>query len=220
MIYRRNRALKKKAENELLTNKYQEFLSTFLILPIDDSFLGIGKNDEMSVRLDIKDISKSHQRMLLATEIYNFKKDLVGHQEKQLRNYFFGLGLQSEVIKMLNSFNWTQKVVGIQMANSFSISECQPLLQKFINHKNKDLSIEAILGIIKFEGSFEVLKRITRTLNDWECHKIMGVAKEKEMLSGNHLNVLKKMILEIPNLQRLALGVEEIERKEYSLVTF
>ncbi len=209
MLIRRKRQIKKKAFENLLVDRYQAFLSGFLILPIDDAFLGIQKQNELSCRLESKDISEPRRRKLLSREIYALKKNLSGQQESQLSNYFFGLGLQTEVETMLNSYNWTEKVNAMQMIESFNISEFLPMVRKYVNDKNRELAIHAIGLIMSVEKSTDVLYDINQHLNNWECHKIVNVIKRLN-LKTEHMDKLKMIIrAEDSFLHNLSIGLIE-----------
>ena len=214
MICKRKYEIKKKINTTKLVEKYQDFLSSFLILPVDTAFLGIQKSNELEYRLDREDITKPKRRMILAKEIYHLKKDLMGQQEVQLSNYFFGLGLQSEVIRLLKSFSWTDKVFAMQMVESFSIIECLPMINSYVNHKNRELAIHAILIRMNLDKSIAVLKEIDVPLNDWDCHKIVSRMKRLH-LTDQAREELKVMTNDtLSPLYRLRKGL--IEEKQVS----
>jgi len=217
MLIRRKCQNRKKAFDNILIEKYQEFLSGFLILPVDDSFLGISKESRLEYRLDPKDISDPYRRKLLAKEIYQLKKNLSGQQENQLSNYFFGLGLQNEVEKMLDSNSWDEKMKAIQMVQSFNIFEYLPKIHKYINDANRDLAIHAIMAIMTIEKSLDILFDVNQKLNNWESHKIVNVIK-KLNLSPETMSQLKENVKEEDSLlHQLSIGLIE---KKASILTF
>ncbi len=181
MLRRRSTMNVAKKDDGVLIRKYQDFLSNFLILPIDESFIGIGKSADISQRLDRKDISDPHCRKLLANEIYDLKKQLCGQQAIQLNNYFFGLGLQEEVIQMLNAKKWSVVVRAMQMMKVFRIKEGMDGINKYINHTNKELSIHAITTRLDIDKNISVLNSIDRKLNDWEWHKIYHEMQQSKL---------------------------------------
>lgn len=207
MLLLRAHKNKKKNATELLVERYQDFLSSFLILPIDNAFLGIQKSNNIDHRLSPKDVSDPYRREILAQEIYNLKKDLCGQQAKQLTNYFFGLGLQAEVVRMVRSANWSKKVKGMQLVASFKVTECLADIQSFINSENRELAIHAIVTVLTIDNSLDVLNDIEEALNDWECHKIVSAI--------NQLNIPNSQLMEIQEviknkkspLHRLSIGL-------------
>ena len=208
MLIRRHRLNLKKAVDNGLIEKYQDFLSGFLVLPIDDAFLGIQKQNKIECRLDVKDISDPYRRKLLSREIYELKKNLCGQQESQLSNYFFGLGLQTEVAKMLDSSNWVEKVKAIQMVQAFNINECLPVVQQYVNSKNRELAIEAICAMLTIEKSTDVLFTINQKLNNWECHKIVDALKRLKLNAACNDKLIRAINNKDSHLQHLSIGLK------------
>ncbi len=217
MLIRRHRKNIKKEFDNALIAKYQDFLSGFLVLPVDDAFLGIQKQDGLEYRLQLKDISDPYRRKILASEIYELKKNLSGQQEVQLTNYFFGLGLQNEVGKMMNSRYWTEKVKAMQMIKVFNILEYQPLVIEYINSKNRELAIHAICVIMSLNKSTEILFEIQQILNNWECHKIVEVIKELKINTAHDDKLLQAIKKKDSPLGRLSFGLLEKEPGVFAL---
>lgn len=181
MIYSRRKRNKMKILDSTLIEKYQNFLSSFLLLPNDEAFFGIQKNNSIDVRLNKQDVTNKYCRTLLAKEIYELKKMVRGQQESQLCNYFYGLGLQEEVSALLSSRNWTYKVKAMQMIRSFDIQELIPSLNQFINSKNRELSIHAIVARISIDKNLQVLENLDYQLNLWEVHKVYETMKSQRI---------------------------------------
>lgn len=216
MVIRRRRKNIVKAKDTILIEKYQNFLSSMLILPVDEAFLGIQKSNRNEYRLDPCDIKKNHNRMVLAKEIYTLKKDISGSQESQLTNYFFGLGLQNEVIKMLKSRSLVNKMQAMKMIQSFNIEECQEAANKYIHSKDRDLAILAIQNRIKYENSIHVLYDLKVKLNDWECHKIIHTIRSAKIAENEILNLKRSIHNGNINLSRLSVGL--IKKKKATLI--
>lgn len=212
MVIRRSRKNKQKEKDEILVEQYQNFLSSMLILPVDNAFLGIKKSNENEYRLSIEDVSDPHSRKIMAQEIYSLKKDLSGSQESQLRNYFFGLGLQNEVIKMLASKNLESKMQAMKMIHSFNIVECQQDANQYIHSANRDLAILAIQNRIKFENSIKVLYDIKVKLNDWECHKIIHTISSLKIPSDELHTLEEHLVSGNENLDRLSIAIIKKEK--------
>lgn len=214
MICKRKYKIKQKIRETRLIERYQNFLSGFLILPIDEAFLGIQKSEDNEYRLEPKDISNPKRRGILAREIYLLKKDLDGQQANQLTNYFYGLGLQRDVMNMLQSVHWTKKVSAIQMADAFGIQESLSSIQKYIHHKNRDLAIHAILAIMSMQKSSAILNEVNTELNDWECHKIIDMLKKLNISESKKMNILELASQKDSPLKRLQKGI--LEEKIFS----
>jgi len=108
----------------------------------------------------------------LTHEIYNCKKHLIGQQETQLTNYFFGLSLDSDIIQQLSDRRWDKKVWCMKIVAAFKITEALPIINKMINDKNRELAIHAISVRISIDKNVSVLSELLYELNDWEKHKI------------------------------------------------
>ncbi len=215
MVIRRFQKNKTKATDDLLIEKYQNFLSNMLILPVDNAFLGIKKTNETEFRLSPEDVTNKHSRKILLQEIYELKKALSGSQESQLTNYFFGLGLQAEVFKMIKSRNLEKKMQAMKMIHSFNIIECQELANQYIHSPNRDLAILAIQNRIKFENSINVLYEIKVKLNDWECHKILFTVRSMNIPMAETNILIQELNTGNINLERLSIG---FVKKEKNLV--
>jgi len=177
MLYSRIKLNQQNEKEALLREKYQNFLSSFLLLPNDDVFFGIAKNSSMENRLTKKDITNKRCRTLLATEIYELKKMVRGQQESQLCNYFLGLGLQEEVLQLLKSSTWTNKVKAMQLVRSFNLKELLPMINQHIDSINRELSIHAIVARIAIDKNVSVLEEVKYKLNSWELHKVYDIIK-------------------------------------------
>lgn len=212
MCVRRNRKNKQKIKDEILIEKYQNFLSSMLLLPVDNAFLGIKKSNENEFRLSIDNVTDPHSRKIMAQEIYALKKDLSGTQASQLTNYFFGLGLQNEVVKMITSKNLENKMIAMKMIYSFNIVECQKHANQYLHSKNRDLAILAIQNRIKFENSIKVLYDIKVKLNDWECHKILHTISYLQIPSDELQNLKQNLIDGNEKLDRLSIGLIKKEK--------
>ena len=189
MVWRRRKCIVDKVIEAELIEKYQDFLTSFLLLPLDESFLGIQKSDRQSSRLDSKDIQDPYRRRILADQIYLLHSQLSGQQAVQLVNYFFGLGLQEEILNMINSSNWTNKVKGMQMIQAFELVEYVDKIDEYVNHSNRDLSIHAIVVRLSLDRSLAVLSEINYNLNTWECHKVYDAIKRFRIDSTDLLDI-------------------------------
>jgi hypothetical protein len=171
MVLRRKNMNKSKISDTKLKEKYQDFLSNFITLPNDDSFIGITKNSQNLARLEPLDLSHGHRRKILANEIFKFKQQLTGQQAEQLSNYFYGLGLQKEALDLVRSRSWTDTVKGMQFLNEFRIQEGLELINSLVNHKNREIAIHAIIVRISFDNNISVLTEITRKMDAWDGTK-------------------------------------------------
>lgn len=181
MIRSRIKMNQKKTNESLLTERYQVFLSSFLLLPNDVAFLGIQKNMATDVRLSKRDVTDKGCRAILASEIYELKKMVRGQQESQLCNYFYGLGLQEEVAALLKSRKWTNKAKAMQLIRSFDILELLPVLNQYIGSKNRELSIHSIVARIAIDKNLTVLEELDYQLNSWELHKVYDTIKTSQI---------------------------------------
>jgi len=194
MLIRRKMMNQKKTSETVLKNKYQDFLSSFFTLPVDDAFVGITSNNQSPIRLDRIDVTSAYRRKLLAQEIFNFKKQLRGQQESQLSNYFFGLGLQKEAIDLTYSSSWTDKIKGMQFINEFKIQEGSDAVDSLINNKNKEIAIHAIIVRISLDRNISVLDKIERKLNAWEWHKIVHKLQQLKLSQVDFTSLLNSNV--------------------------
>ena len=194
MLIRRKMMNQKKTSETVLKNKYQDFLSSFFTLPVDDAFIGITSNNQSPIRLDRIDVTSAYRRKLLAQEIFNFKKQLRGQQESQLSNYFFGLGLQKEAIDLTYSSSWTDKIKGMQFINEFKIQEGSDAVDSLINNKNKEIAIHAIIVRISLDKNISVLDKIERKLNAWEWHKIVHKLQQLKLSQVDFTSLLNSNV--------------------------
>ena len=218
MLRRRRLKNTQAVDDGILISRYQDFLSNFLILPIDESFIGISTSNQLSSRLDTKDISDPHRRTLLANEIYDLKKQLSGQQAIQLNNYFFGLGLQEEVLKMLADKKWSNIVRAMQMSKSFHILECLETIDTYINHENKELSIHAITTRLDFDQNISILAKVERKLNNWEWHKIYHEIKRSKLAEIDFTRLLENGLQDPKSIQVIKDNLEPKQALEPILV--
>lgn len=192
MLYRRYRMVKHKKKEKVLVEKYQSFLSSFLLLPNDPVFLNISKSKQISERLNPSDLQNPYKRSLLAQEIYNLHEQVDGQQATQLNNYFFGLGLQSDIIKKLQSKKWSEKVNAMKFIRAFNIHEALNDTDSLIAHDNRELSIHAICIRISMDKNISILTKVPHQLNQWEWHKILHEIKTSKLPFQN-FEQLKQM---------------------------
>jgi len=164
-----------------LQEKYQAFLSGFLLLPGGEAFLGIARPNAMVERLSTDDISDSYKRSILLTEIYQFKKQLSGQHANQLVNYFYGLGLQEDVLMDLNKNEMVNKIKALQMTAAFRIQEFMPKLKNLIKHKNRAVVLHSLLAIITIDNRLDALELMEYKLNKWEMHKLLTLIETKDL---------------------------------------
>jgi len=167
MIKRRIKRIKKRKIELSLIDRYQDFLSNMIVLPsLTNDVSQMKSRPIMTERLQLSDITNAYNRSILIQEIYNFKSYLQGNQATQLVNYFFGLGLQEDVQKLLLSNSWTDQLMALKYVQAFDIKECLPetiklwekhkihsiakgqgiTLEKYITTSNKSSNKELING--------------------------------------------------------------------------
>ncbi len=186
MLNRRRRQIKKKSSKEDLIHKYQAFLSNMIVLPEMNNDIQLWERQtSMTERLSSTDISKKEHRKILLHEIYDFKQFLTGNEAAQLESYFFGLGLQEEVMEMLNANSWTYNLMGLNYVLAFDISECLPKLDQLIMHPNKDVSFHALITKIFLTKEYNRLVEMYAKLSDWEKHKIHNIATNQGVVIEN-----------------------------------
>lgn len=208
----------RKKSNQLISDKvffrkkYQDFLSDFLLLPVDSSFVGVGKPNTIQNRLDSGDITTSWKRLLLLEEIYNLKKDLSGQQAEQLTNYFYGLSLQEEVLQKMKSSNAVDIIKALQITGVFKIQEFAPQVETFLEHSNRAVVMHGILTTIQLHNNLDILHQRLERFNQWELHKLLSlitedhlIAELKEMLANTEASEDLDMMSEVINSRSLQL---------------
>jgi len=196
MIRRRKKEILKQESDKNLIDKYQNFLSNMIILPDPDNSMKLSTNEcYMTERLQLADISDNYRRQILMKEIYSFKRYLQGNQAAQLASYFFGMGLQEDVITMLNKNSWTEKLMALMYIQAFDIRECLPQVIELLNHKNKDLAFQSLLTRLSLENDFDSISECYSELNDWEKHKLHEMATNQGISIGDYLLKEDKLIL-------------------------
>jgi len=176
MIFRRFHLNAKEVIDDSLKEKYQLFLSNMITLPMGSEFVGVAKKGHVTERLTTIDITDKYRRRLLLEEIYNFKLYLRGQQAQQLVSYFYGLSLQDDVQQMIADKSWTEKIMGLKMVSSFTITECIVELNDLIHCNNRELALHAIQARIGIDQNLSVLELLKYQLTDWEKHKIHQTA--------------------------------------------
>ncbi len=219
MVLRRKHMNKNKISDTKLMERYQDFLSSFITLPNDDSFIGITKNNQNLTRLEPLDISHTHRRKILANEIFKFKQQLTGQQAEQLSNYYYGLGLQKEALDLVRSRSWTDIVKGMQFLNEFRIQEGLELINSLVNHKNREIAIHAIIVRISLDNDISVLTEIERKMDAWEWHKIVF---EIERLQLENVNFNALIMAQIQDKELIQIADQKLNPvlEFKNLVTF
>ena len=183
ILQHRKKSNQANTDRVTLREKYQNFLSDFLLLPVDSGFIGVGKPNKIQFRLDADDITIDWKRLLLLEEIYKLKKELSGQQAEQLTNYFYGLSLQEEVFQKLKSNKAVDIIKGLQMTGAFGIDEHEPQLEKLRLHSNRAIVMHSILASIQLTNSLIVLEHRLGEFNQWELHKLLSLITEYQLIA-------------------------------------
>lgn len=174
--------IKSKATEASLVQKYQDYLSEFIAVPdLESSFISNNQHQE-TIRLDSKDLSSNFHRDILSNEIYEFHKQLDGHQADQIRQLFLGFSFYELTERRLKSRDWANIVRGIDEARQFELRELIPLIRKQLQHKNIDVRCQAMMAMVSFDkDAVPTLVSLETKLTDWERHKIMFTMEEQHI---------------------------------------
>ena len=182
MIVRRHRMIRIEAVGESLVQKYQNYLAEFIAIPDLESSLITNNQFDETFRLDSKDLTNNFNRDILSNEIYEFHKQLDGHQADQIRQLFLGFSFFELTERRLKSSNWANIVRGIDEARQFNLRELIPLIQKQLHHKHIDVRCQAMMAMVGFDkDAVSTLVSLESKLTDWERHKILFTMQEQHI---------------------------------------
>jgi len=218
LVHRRIANKRIETENNL-RERYRSFLSGFLLLPVDNSFMGIKLSNVAESGLEPMDLQSKRRRVILAEELYALQKCVGGQQKAQLSNYFLGLGLQKEVEDWLCSKNVNKKVMALNMIKVFGLRGYVSQLKDLINLDEVDISTAAITAIICLENSVEILCHITKPLSDWDLHAFHAVIKGDRLLTSEFHQLCMEDRLQ-PGLKGMRTFLAEPKSDLFTLPTY
>lgn len=109
-------------------------------------------------------------RLVLRKQLFTLFKNFSGSAHAILRDLYFELQLEKDVLKNLNSFFYKRRIQAIRELSLMQIKEATPRIRKLTSHKNSLIRNEAQRAMLDLdkENPFDFLTGNTQYLSDWD----------------------------------------------------
>ncbi|EOZ97735.1 hypothetical protein A33Q_1708 [Indibacter alkaliphilus LW1] len=133
-------------------------------------------------------IQKSLFKDVLIQEIISLNKNMKGDFKVKLKLIYRKLDLDKHTIQKLSSKRWDIVTTGIVEINEMDILEAEPLVSKFINHKNFYLRSNAVATLLNIsdDADLKVLANQEYPLSKWQqmiYYRIIRYSKDKRNIA-------------------------------------
>lgn len=115
-------------------------------------------------------LHKSFNRLILRKQLFTLFKNFSGSAHDILRNLYFELQLEKDVLKNLNSFFYKRKIQAIRELSLMQVTAATPKIRRLTTHKNSFIRNEAQRAMLDLdkENAFDFLTGNTLYLSDWD----------------------------------------------------
>jgi len=212
---------RKKASDQLLRERYQEYLADFISIPLEDELSRIGVSQSMA-GLSKTDITKSDNRSLLLDELYLLHQQIDGYQAEMLKHLFWGWSMQEDVISNLKSRSKTKRIKSLDIIMEFKIEGQLNIIKPLVTSSHMDVRSQAMACLVSLtSGDLSFLKEVPLSLTDWEKHKILSAMtqlKDRQDIDFDfwaaelptHLSFIEELRLNIkPQFQHYSNWIEK-----------
>ncbi|HLP03907.1 MAG TPA: hypothetical protein VK152_00625, partial [Paludibacter sp.] len=158
---------------------------------------------ELNTHAGVKSMSKRRRyflRQLMMDEMLLIKKNISGTGLTTLYELYKGMRLYDDSFRKINSRYYHYIVLGLRELSEMNYADCQPVITSLVNHKNRDVRIEAQLAMVRLWGSegLKFLSTIEYDISEWQQMTMLQLlhtetqrpAGIQEWLSSPHESVI------------------------------